>query len=256
MNNNKRFLNKEIGWLLQEKYKNKKTLLFYWDLMRLKRGVPLAYLIGNIPFLGCNIDLSQKPLIPRTETEFWTERAIQEIRAKHTGEHGLCILDLFAGSGCIGIALLKHITSATVDFGEKEQGLLKQIKTNVLLNNIDTNRVALFQTNYFNSIPKKEYDYIFANPPYIAHGKKQSLQRTVTSFEPHEALFADDDGLFYIKKLLQGPTEYLKKGGVLFIEFDTPQKETIEKLIPRDKYTYTFWKDQFENQRVLKLTKK
>jgi release factor glutamine methyltransferase len=247
------FFKQESQWLLKEKYHSKKSPLYYLDLLRLRGGTPLAYVIGNMPFLGCTIDLRFRPLIPRTETEFWTERAISEIKKR--GNFSPHILDIFAGSGCIGIAVLHHIPNASVVFGEKKERLIWQIERNLKINKVDQRGCAI-QSDCFDSILKIEYDYIFANPPYIPFSKKTDVQHSVMKHEPHDALFAKDGGLFYVKKLLNESPAFLKKNGMLFIEFNTDQKETIETLIPKDVYDYEFWKDQFDKWRVVVLTKK
>jgi release factor glutamine methyltransferase len=251
-------LKKETQWLLEEKYGGEKTAAFFSDIARLKKGEPVDYVIGFVPFLGCYIDLSDFPLIPRTETEFWVERAIQEIlcKKKKDTEELICCLDLFSGSGCIGIPLLHHIKSATVDFSDKEPSCLQQIQKNVKKNNIDVSRAHICQSDCFEHIPRKKYDYIFANPPYIARKRKEKVQESVVAWESHDALFAEDDGLYYIKKIIREAPNFLVKGGTLFVEFDSCQKETIEKFIPKNKYTYTFWKDQFGKWRTLILQKK
>jgi len=75
-----RTYNQEEQWLLTEKFNNLESEAFQADLVLLHTGTPLAYLIGSIPFLDCVIHLDSHPLIPRTETEFWTEKAITSIR--------------------------------------------------------------------------------------------------------------------------------------------------------------------------------
>ncbi len=89
-------------WLLREKYQGVKTDAFFEDCARLKNGEPLAYIIGSIPFLNTTIFLDAHPLIPRPETEFWVEKAIAHMNVRAP----LRILDLCAGSGCIGVAVL------------------------------------------------------------------------------------------------------------------------------------------------------
>ncbi len=245
---------KEKLWLLEEKYHGEETGAFFSDVTRLEKGEPVDYVIGFTQFLGCHIDLSHFPLIPRTETEFWVERTIREILNKNKKGSVHC-LDLFSGSGCIGIALLQHIKQATVDFGENEDDCLKQIQKNLEKNKVANSRANVYKSDRFENIPQKKYDYIFANPPYIAREREKNVQESVAEWEPHHALFAKDDGLYYIKKIIQEAPTFLKKNGTIFIEFDSCQKEAIERFISRDKYIYTFWKDQFGKWRTVVLQK-
>jgi release factor glutamine methyltransferase len=102
----------EIKWLLEEKYQGEKSEAFFSDCKRLALGEPLAYIIGYSPFMNCKIWLDNKPLIPRPETEYWVNEAIDTIKNNATLSLGLeitspKILDMCAGSGCIGVSLLK-----------------------------------------------------------------------------------------------------------------------------------------------------
>lgn len=281
---------KEDLWLLHEKYGGKETPEFFEDIRRIESGEPADYVIGFSTFLGAKIDLSHHPMIPRQETEWWVEKAINTIVATVAGrglpavslsnpqphpEHlelppssvstnirtGLQtpsgevnILDIFSGSGCIGIALLKNLPDALVDFGEKDPLLVKQIEKNLEINNIEKERANVFETDVFANIPPKKYDFIFANPPYISHDRKHQVARPVIEHEPHLALFADDDGLFFIKKLLDEARNFLTFDGKMFIEFDQWQKEKIEELVKESKFEGVFWRDQNDKWRVVVLS--
>jgi release factor glutamine methyltransferase len=237
---------KEELWLLHEKHGGQETPEFFEDLRRIESGEPVDYVIGFSEFLGAKIDLSFHPMIPRQETEFWLEKAMRDMPLKK-----IKVLDMFAGSGCIGIALLKHLPEALVDFGEKDPKLVLQIEKNISLNVADPNRAHVFETDVFENIPQEKYDFIFANPPYISHDRKYQVARPVMEHEPHLALFADDEGLFFVKKLLNEAPDFLAPNGKLFIEFDQWQKDEIEKLVKESKFEGTFWKDQYEKWRVL-----
>lgn len=277
---------KEREWLLQEKYQGKECPAFFRDLKKLESGIPLAYVIGWVDFLGAKIGLESKPLIPRVETEWWVERMIHDSRFRIQETN---VLDIFAGSGCIGIAILKNVPGTRVDFAEKSAKHAKQIEKNLELNRFaDFDRPTgvvppseclekitssdkskhsgrgypssrlragkprpattnIFISDIFSNIPLKKYDYIFANPPYISKEKIEQVQDTVLAHEPKSALFAKDDGLFFIKKLLAEAPKYLGPDGKLFIEFDAWQKPEIEKLAPEAE----FWKDQYGEWRVV-----
>lgn len=236
-------ISREIQWLLEEKYKGYKGLSFAKDIKSLQKGEHVDYVIGFVDFLGCTIDLSKKPFIPRPETEFWVEQAIEQLRKQvlFSSRPPIRCLDLFAGSGCIGIAVLKHIPQAVVDFGEKEKRLLSQIRLNAKNNGIEKNRYRVLHSDVFSGI-KGKYDYIFANPPYIAESKKSRAQTSVLKHEPREALFAGKDGLNIIRKFLNQAKYFLAPGGKIYMEFDSPQKGQIEKFLKR--YTYKSWKFQ------------
>lgn len=242
---------KEDLWLLHEKHGGKESPAFFEDMRRISEGEPVDYVIGFTEFLGAKIDLSFHPMIPRQETEFWLEKAIQSIPFGNTK-----VLDIFAGSGCIGVALLKHFPEMHVDFGEKDQKLILQIEKNMAINGISPEKARVFETNVFQNIPREKYDYIFANPPYISHDRKYQVARPVMEHEPHLALFADEDGLFFVKKLLDESPDFLTSHSKLFIEFDSWQKDEIENILKDSRFQGTFWKDQYDKWRVVACTLK
>jgi len=240
---------KEIGWVLKEKYGFARLAEFERDIQRLQKGEPVAYVIGFVDFLGCKIDLSFRPLIPRPETEFWTEKAIEDI--EKSGRKKVRCLDIFAGSGCIGVAVLKHAPVAVVDFAEKEKKFLEQIKLNARLNNLSPKRRKFIQSDIFSNI-SGIYDYIFANPPYVAKRKNAVVQKSVLEWEPAGAIFGGRDGLFYIRKFLKEAEKHLSAGGKIYMEFDSRQKNEIAGILKRLGYgNVNFYKDQYGRWRYL-----
>ena len=240
---------KEIGWILKEKYGFARLAEFERDIQRLQKGEPVAYVIGFVDFLGCKIDLSFRPLIPRPETEFWTEKAIEDI--KKSGRKPVRCLDIFAGSGCIGIAMLKHVPAVVVDFAEKEKKFLEQIKLNARLNNLSLKRCKFIQSDIFSNIIGI-YDYIFANPPYVAKRKNAVVQKSVLEWEPAGAIFGGRNGLFYINKFLKQARGHLKPEGKIYMEFDSRQKNEIAGILKRLGYgNVNFYKDQYGRWRYL-----
>ena len=128
--------------------------------------LPDDYKKGYKCFLGNKIDLSLRPLIPREETEYWVSIILKEIK------EGSRCLDLFSGSGCIGLSILKNVENSYCDFGEIEDKFIEQIKIN--LEGIDENRYKIIKTDIFLNITGK-YDYILANPPYVAEQRMNEV---------------------------------------------------------------------------------
>ncbi len=236
---NTRKIEKEIDWLLKEKYSGESFSEAEADVNRLRNGEPVAYVIGYADFLGCRIDLSAKPLIPRPETEYWTEQAIAEIRKRD----GAKVLDIFAGSGCVGIAVLKHVPAATVDFAEKNKRFLLQIKKNLKLGYVSPNRYHIIQSDLFSGVSDK-YDFILANPPYVA-ADDLLLADSVKQWEPKEAVVAGETGFETIEMFLKKAGEHLVPGGVLYMEFGSGQENEVSILLESFRYAYQLHKDQF-----------
>lgn len=246
---------KETRWLLEEKYYGKPTPLTKRDNVRLQKGEHVDYVIGFVDFLGCKIDLSKKPFIPRPETEYWIGQAIQEVQKSNNCKKNVPVacLDMFSGSGCIGVAVLKYVPRSYVDFGEKQKRLLLQIRLNAKKNGIEKKRYHVIQSDVFSNI-KGKYDYIFANPPYIAELRKNKVQASVLSHEPREALFAGRDGLDIIRPFLNRAEAFLAPGGKIYLEFDSFQKRFIDRYLKKLRYqSRQFFKDQYGKWRWVKI---
>ena len=244
---------KEIQWLLTEKYQGVKNDAFYADCKRLALGEPLAYIIGFTPFLDCTIWLDSHPLIPRTETEFWVERAIETMKNGTTLSLGLAeksirVLDLCAGSGCIGVAIAKALPEAHVSFSEIDTAHLPTIEKNLAENGIAPERYALFQTTLFKDIPDT-FDVILCNPPYIDESLNRTDESVVTN-EPHLALYGGKEGMEIIRQLITQAPAHLKPGGHLWIEHEPEQVVKIAIAAERTGFTSETLKDQYDVDRV------
>ncbi|MBI2463192.1 MAG: HemK family protein methyltransferase [Candidatus Spechtbacteria bacterium] len=258
---NKNQFEQEIAWLLNDKYggislseaKGRTLAAIEKDIALIKAGEPIDYVIGFSRFLDCKIDLSKKPLIPRTETEYWVEKAITEMEVRKLKLNfkkievklQLECLDIFAGSGCIGVALLKNVEHAHVDFAEIDRRLIDQIKKNCEINNIAESRYNVIKSNIFAEVVSK-YDYIFANPPYCAIKSIKRVQKSVLQYEPKSAVFGGDDGLAYIRPFIAQAKNFLKPGGRIYCEFDPAQRGSVERMAKQAGYSSCeFFTDQF-----------
>jgi release factor glutamine methyltransferase len=219
-------MNTEEHWLLTEKYHGEKTAGFFADCARLATGVPLAYLIGHIPFVQSTIWLDSQPLIPRVETEYWVNTFITTTPK----DQPLSVLDLCAGSGCIGVATLHTLPQTRVDFVELEMRHVDTIKKNCAENGVDPSRYAIYTGNLFDPLPPNtRYHYILTNPPYI-DPKLNRTSDSVHAFEPHEALFGGEGGLTLIETIITEAPQFLLPHGQLWLEHEPEQVETIARL--------------------------
>lgn len=244
-------MTREEQWLLEEKYQGKADAAFVADCERLQQGEPLAYLIGQVTFLGVQVDLSSRPLIPRVETEFLTERLAKEI-----GERPLSVLDLFAGSGCIGLGLLRQCSRVSVVFGELESRHCKGIARSAQCNQISEKRFQVYQSDVWSNIPTAQFDVIVANPPYLSRSRLDQIQSSVLAHEPPEALFAEADGLALIEAFLKGARPYLKAQGVLLVECDPWQIAAVSELGEKAGLVVSgSWLDQYQQERWVRFAR-
>lgn len=254
-------MTKEERWLLEEKYGGQKSEAFLADQKRLTGGEPLGYVIGYVPFLDCVIHLDSKPLIPRPETEFWTEKAITEIQKtlQLTVRLGkfLRVLDLGAGSGAIGVAVAKAVPEARVTFAEVDPTHFPTIKKNLTTNLNQPfeqiKRVELVSGDLFENV-SGIFDFILTNPPYI----DRALDRVETSAKEHEppaALYGGEHGLEIINRILKASSAYLADNGQLWLEHEPEQVEAIDSFSKTHNLKPKTYPDQYGVHRYTVLRK-
>jgi release factor glutamine methyltransferase len=236
-----------------EKHKGKETSEYLEDVRRMTEGEAFEYLMGEVLFAGAKVDLSFRPMIPRPETEFWVKQAIDSIL--HTRrEFTLRCLDLFAGSGAIGLAVLKNIPEATVDFIELDPKLKEQIEISVAKNNIKKLRTRVLTGDIWEGA-MGTYDYIFAVPPYVPPQMKEEVMRELSAEDPI-SFFDKEDGFYFHTQVLSKARDFLKERGAAYLEFDITQRERIEQLAKEYGWTnYSFLKDPYGHESVLVLEK-
>jgi len=246
-------ISQEIEWLLKEKYRGQKTEEFFADCARLEAGEPLAYLIGSIPFLDCAIHLDSRPLIPRPETEYWVEKAINSIRESR--QENIRVLDLCAGSGAIGVAVAKAIPEALVTFAEIDADHLPTIQKNLRENTFMSESVKypVLASDLFSHITGP-FDYILSNPPYI-DPEAGTVDETVTAYEPHRALFGGIHGMEVITRIVKDTTHYLTPTGQLWIEHEPFQAEALRTIGDTYGYHVEQYEDHYGTVRYSVLTR-
>lgn len=207
----------EIGQLLRDKYGGDPKADLAEDIARLDAGEPLAYVIGWVPFLGLSIRLDSHPLIPRPETEWWTEELIAHLKDLF-GNTPFKLLDLCAGSGAIGLSVLKHLPHSQVSFGELVPEHAALIRANLKENDIDPARADIRTGDLFGPFEGEKFSMIVSNPPYVPSGR--TLEKSVTFYEPASALYAGTEGLEIIERIAKETSSYIQTPGELWIEAD------------------------------------
>lgn len=199
-------------------------------LARRRQGEPLAYLLGEWDFYGNRFLVTPDVLIPRGDTEWLCDAAVQE--AKQYAQPR--VLDLCCGSGCIGISLARAVPGAQVVAADCSQAALAVTRRNAVLYHLDAPRFAAVQADALQpgSIAG-EFDVVVSNPPYITAQEMRELDHSVDAYEPHLALFGGEDGLDFYRAMAFRPAFSLKTGGMLFAECGWKQGEQVKALFAR-----------------------
>jgi HemK-like putative methylase len=207
---------------------------------------PLAYQIGNQPFLGLKIYLDSKPLIPRPETEWWTEQLLNHVGFR---KPYMTFLDLCAGSGAIGCAALARLPDAQVYFGEIDPAHESTILKNIRENNLDESRAHICIGDLFEPFGDMKFDIIAANPPYIPSNRE--LPASVVDYEPALALRSGTDGLDLIRRIATSVRCHLTECGVAWIECDSAHADTAHKLFEAQELHEEIRPDQYGVPRII-----
>lgn len=218
-------------------------------LQELLTHKPVQYVLGEAWFYHMKLKVNEHVLIPRPETEELVEQLIADRKSRLTDP---AILDIGTGSGCIPIAIKKHLPAAvisSIDISEKAIDLAKQ---NALLHNahIHFTQLDFLEEKNWQQLPM--FDIIISNPPYIPLAEKDKLDRNVTAFEPHLALFVPNRSplIFYEKIAAFGKTNLLPKGKI-YLETHEELAKEVASLFMKDYQTVMIKKDMYGKERMV-----
>lgn len=186
---------------------------------------PLQYILGEWDFYGYTFSVGTGVLIPRADTEILVEKALEFIKDKANAD----VLDLCAGSGCIGISIALQNEKSDVTLVEKYDLAIGYIKKNIKRNNVQNIKVIsgdIFET----AGADKKYDVIVSNPPYITASEMEKLQPEV-NFEPDTALYGGEDGLMFYRAIALNYKDALKDGGILAFEVGHTQSQSVKAIM-------------------------
>ena len=186
----------------------------------LNNNYPIQYLIGFVEFYNCKIYVNESVLIPRYETEYLVEKAINLLK-KNNLKKGI---DLCTGSGAIAIALAKNLNT-DMDACDISWKALELAKKNAFENKV---KINFFQKDILKEKIYDKYDFIISNPPYV---KMDEYTSEETKYEPSIALYAKDEGLEFYKKILSLSREILNPEGIIILEIGDTLNEEIKKIV-------------------------
>lgn len=199
-------------------------------IRRRAQGEPVAYILGERGFYGEMFKVGTGVLIPRPETEMLVEEALEFIKAN--GITNPEILDLGAGTGCIGFSILKNCEGARLTSVEKSPEAFKYLQLNQQALELSERSELMLQDVYGVTFAEKKFDIIVANPPYIATTDVQ-VEENVKKFEPQSALFAPDEGYRDLYQWSDLARSWLKPTGLMLFEMGHTQGEKLKTHFER-----------------------
>ena len=226
----------------------------YFSLIEkhIKEDVPLSHLVGFEYFYDRKFKVTKDVLSPRMETEELIYRVVEYV--KSTKKNNLKILDLCTGSGIIAITLKKELSQFSIDVvaSDISEEAIKVAKENAQSHDAT---IKFIQSDIFNNIADK-FDIIVSNPPYIDRKDEVTMQDNVLKYDPHLALFAEEEGMYFYRKIIEQANDYLNENGVIFFEIGYDQKDKIIKLADLNGYSAEVYKDINGRDRMAFLVRK
>lgn len=226
----------------------------YFSLIEkhIREDMPLSHLVGFEYFYDRKFKVTKDVLSPRMETEELIYRVIEYV--KTTKKDSIKILDLCTGSGIIAITLKKELELKSVEIiaSDISGEALEVAKENAKLNNAD---IKFIQSDIFNNIDEK-FDIIVSNPPYIDRKDEITMKANVLNYDPHLALFAEEEGMYFYRKIVEKAKNYLNHSGVIFFEIGYDQRDKIIKLADMNAYHAEVYKDLNGRDRIAFLGEK
>jgi release factor glutamine methyltransferase len=193
-------------------------------LDRRAAGEPVQYILGSADFMGLRFRVDGAVLIPRQDTETLVEATLIELRQR-PGRPAL--LDLCAGSGCVGLSLASLAPNARITLTDVSHEALEIARANQKDLGV---KVELRQGDLFNAVGRERFDIIASNPPYIPTGELSGLQRELR-FEPRIALDGGADGLDFYRRIAEGAVDHLNPGGAIFLEVGINEAQPVLELV-------------------------
>ena len=211
---------------------------FLVNFEKRRRRIPLAQILGRQSFYGLDFFVNEDVLIPRADTECLVDLVLEDYAELAKTEKGnslpLRILDLCTGSGCIGIAVAKHLPYQElllVDLSEKALAVAKKNAEKHLGGN-----VRFLQSDLLTAVHEKRFSLLLSNPPYIVSKVIPGLEREVSEYEPKMALDGGEDGLLFYCRIAREAKKVLLPGARLYLEIGYDQGESVKDIFQKEGY--------------------
>ena len=226
----------------------------YFSLIEkhIKEDIPLSHLVGFEYFYDRKYKVTKDVLSPRMETEELIYKVIEYVKASNKNKFK--ILDLCTGSGIIAITLKKELEQVSVDViaSDISEEAIEVAKENAQSHDAT---IKFIKSDIFNHINDR-FDIIVSNPPYIDRKDEVTMQDNVLKYDPHLALFAEEEGMYFYRKIIEQAKDYLNENGVMFFEIGYDQKDKIIKLADMNGYSAEVYKDINGRDRMAFLVRK
>ena len=193
-------------------------------IKRLENGEAVQYIVGNVDFYDYNFEITHDTLMPRFETEELVDKLIKYVKSKFNDK--VSILDIGTGTGCIAITLANELNSDVtgVDISSKALEVANK-------NNRYDNKVRFIQSDIYSNVDGK-YDIIVSNPPYIRHDEE--IMDIVKNNEPSIALYADEEGLYFYRKIIEDASKYVNDKHIIAFEIGQEQGNDIVNMAKKN----------------------
>ena len=223
----------------------------YFQLINkhIKDDTPLSHLVGFEYFYDRKFKVTSDVLSPRMETEELVYKVIDYIRKNNLTN--IKILDLCTGSGIIGITLKKELEEFDVKILASDISSRALTVTKENASSLEAD-ISFVESDLFSNIQDK-FDIIVSNPPYIAHDDKKTIKENVLNYDPHLALFAGEEGMYFYRNIIEKSRSYLNEKGIMFFEIGYDQKEKIITLGENNKFETVVYKDINGRDRIAVL---
>ncbi len=238
---------------------NQSDVLKIYDTAKaLKTGIPIQYIFGEADFYNLKFNVNSSTLIPRPETE----ELVDIILKSQTTNNFIptTILDIGTGSGCIPIALKKHLPNAKVTGLDISEKALEIAKSNAIKNNVEVEFLNIdILASQSNNQKLLSYNLIVSNPPYVLNSEAKSMDARVLEHEPHLALFVEDnDPIIFYKRIIDLCQKHLDENGYLYFELNPLYANDVKNYANASKiFNFTeIIKDMSGKERFLKAQKK